>query len=89
VQTLLASYYEQMGDLRLADKYRQAAVGEMRRLGDRRGTAELLLSGVIPTRTLMRINPANLREARELADEVGWVEGVAQASRKTSQIKDL
>jgi serine/threonine-protein kinase len=89
VQTLLASFYEQMGDLRLADKYRQAAVGEMRRLGDRRGTAELLLSGVIPTRTLLRINPANLREARELADEVGWVEGVAQASRKTSQIKDL
>ncbi|HWN68484.1 MAG TPA: AAA family ATPase, partial [Haliangium sp.] len=89
VQTLLASFFEQMGDLRLADKYRQAAVGEMRRLGDRRGTAELLLSGVIPTRTLLRINPANLREARELADEVGWVEGVAQASRKTSQIKDL
>jgi tetratricopeptide (TPR) repeat protein len=89
VQTLLASFYEQMGDLRLADKYRQAAVGEMRRLGDRRGTAELLLSGVIPTRTLLRINPANLREARELADEVGWVEGVAQASRKTSQIKDF
>jgi tetratricopeptide (TPR) repeat protein len=89
VQTLLASFCEQMGDLRLADKYRQAAVGEMRRLGDRRGTAELLLSGVVPTRTLLRINPANLREARELADEVGWVEGVAQASRKTSQIKDL
>jgi tetratricopeptide (TPR) repeat protein len=89
VQTLLASFCEQVGDLRLADKYRQAAVGEMRRLGDRRGTAELLLSGVIPTRTLLRINPANLREARELADEVGWVEGVAQASRKTSQIKDL
>jgi serine/threonine-protein kinase len=89
VQTLLASYYEQMGDLRLADKYRQAAVGEMRRLGDRRGTAELLLSGVIPTRTLMRINPDSLREARELADEVGWVEGVAQANRKTNQIKDL
>lgn len=89
VQSLLAVYYEQMGDLRLADKYRQAAVSEMRRLGDRRGTAELLLSGVIPTRTLMRINPANLREARELADEVGWAEGVVQASRKTSQIKDL
>jgi tetratricopeptide (TPR) repeat protein len=89
VQTLLASFCEQVGDLRLADKYRQAAVSEMRRLGDRRGTAELLLSGVIPTRTLLRINPANLLEARELADEVGWVEGVAQASRKTSQIKDL
>lgn len=89
VQTLLASFYDQMGDLRLADKYRQAAVSEMRRLGDRRGTAELLLSGVVPTRTLLRINPANLREARELADEVGWVEGVAQASRKTSQIKDF
>ena len=89
VQSLLAGYYEQIGDLRLADKYRQAAVSEMRRLGDRRGTAELLLSGVIPTRTLMRINPANLYEARTLADEIGWTEGVLQASRKTSQLEDL
>ncbi len=86
-QTLLASYYEQLGDLRLADKYRQAAVTELRRLGDRRGTAELLLSGVVPTRTLMRIDPANLREARELADEVGWAEGVAKASRRTDRLK--
>ncbi|WP_428262251.1 protein kinase domain-containing protein [Haliangium sp.] len=89
VQSLLASYCEQLGDLRLADQYRNAAVSEMRRLGDRRGTAELLLAGVVPTRTLTRISPANLREARELADEVGWDDGVAQASGKTNQIKDL
>lgn len=88
VQGVLASLYEQGGDLRLAEKYRQAAVSEMRRLGDRRGTAELLLSGMVPTRTLIRINPATLREARTLADEVGWVEGVAQANQKTRQIKD-
>lgn len=87
VQAVLASLYGQIGDLRLAEKYRQAAVNEMRRLGDRRGTAELLLSGMIPTRTLIRINPATLREARTLADEVGWVEGVVQANQKTKQIK--
>lgn len=89
VQALLASLYEQVGDVRLAEKYRQAAVNEMRRLGDRRGTAELLLAGVVPTRTLLRINPATLREARALADEVGWIEGVEEASQKTRQIKDL
>ncbi len=89
VQSLLASFYEAMGNLRRAEDYREAAVKEMRRLGDRRATAELLLSGVVPTRTLMRINPATLREARELADEIGWAEGVEQASEKTNQIKDL
>ncbi|MCG8417255.1 MAG: protein kinase [Proteobacteria bacterium] len=79
VQTLLASHYEKLGNLKLAEQYREAAVNEMRRLGDRRGTAELLLSGITPTRTFWRLNPAYLREARELADEVGWSEGVQRA----------
>lgn len=81
VQTMLATYYAQLGNLGLALQYRQAAVNEMRRLGDRRGTAELILAGRVPTRTLLRINPAERREARELADEVGWVEGVLQAEQ--------
>jgi len=68
----------------LAEQYRDAAVNEMRRLGDRRGTAELLLSGLSPTRTLVRVNPAQLREARELADEVGWSEGVQRALEEMS-----
>ena len=84
VQTLLASHYEKLGNEDLAKQYRDAAVNEMRKLGDRRGTAELLLSGLTPTRTLWRINPAYLQEARELADEVGWSEGVQRALEELS-----
>ena len=50
----------------------------MRKLGDRRGTAELLLAGTSPTRTLPRLGP-NLEEARALANEVGWAEGARKA----------
>ena len=46
----------------------------------RRGTAELLLYGTSPGRTLMRISPEVLSEARELAREVGWTEGEQRAS---------
>ena len=79
VQATLASLYESDGNAVKAERYRQAAVDEMRRLGDRRGTAELLLAGAGPTRRLLRITPASLREARELAAEVGWTEGVHRA----------
>jgi hypothetical protein len=71
--------FEKAGNAIKAERYRQAAVDEMRRLGDRRGTAELLLAGSGPTRRLLRITPASLREARELAAEVGWAEGVRRA----------
>lgn len=80
VQSMLALYYERAGDLERAETYRQAAVDEMRRLGDRRGTAELLLQGVRPTRTIQRISPESLEEARVLAQEVGWEEGIARAA---------
>ncbi|MBW2277608.1 MAG: hypothetical protein JRF63_08970 [Deltaproteobacteria bacterium] len=79
VQATLATLYENDGNAVKAERYRQAAVDEMRRLGDRRGTAELLLAGSGPTRRLLRITPASLREARELAAEVGWTEGVERA----------
>ena len=78
-QVMLANHFERTGNIQKAERYRQAAVEEMRLLGDRRGTAELLLAGVDPTRRLMRITPASLREARELADEVGWLEGLTRA----------
>ncbi len=82
VQAMLAAHYERLGNVQKAERYRQSAVDEMRRLGDRRGTAELLLQGVDPTRTLLRITPASLREARELALEVGWMEGAQRAGRR-------
>ena len=49
-------------------------------MGDRRGTAELLLYGTGSGRTLLKISPDALREAHELASEVGWSEGEARAS---------
>lgn len=82
VQSMLASLYEKLGDLDQVTRCRAAAVEEMRTLGDRRGTAELLLAGIRPTRTLMRIDPSSLREAAVLAAEIGWLEGVEQARRR-------
>ncbi len=78
-QSMLAVELEKIGNQQRADHYRKAAVDNMRRLGDRRGTAELLLAGAHPTRSLMRISNASLREARQLAAEVGWAEGLERA----------
>lgn len=79
-QSLLAACHEKLGNHMLADRHRRSAVEELRRMGDRRGTAELLLYGTSPGRTLMRISPEVLHEARELAHEVGWTEGEQRAS---------
>ncbi len=76
---LLAELYEAKKDFGKAAQYRERAVDEMRRLGDRRGTAELLLAGAAPTRSLVRIKPHSLREARDLAQEIGWREGFEKA----------
>jgi tetratricopeptide (TPR) repeat protein len=79
--SFLARLYEAAGNLPKANRYRREAVEGMRRLGDRRGTAELLLAGTSPTTTMMRISPSTIREARELAEEIGWVEGTELARR--------
>lgn len=78
-RSLLATAYEKLGNQMIAERHRRGAVDEMRRMGDRRGTAELLLFGTNPGRTLMRISADLLREARELAHEVGWTEGESRA----------
>jgi hypothetical protein len=80
VQSFLASVCDRGGQTAKAQRYREQAVEEMRKLGDRRGTAELLLAGTSPTRTLPRLTP-HIEEARALAAEVGWDEG-ATAPRK-------
>jgi len=79
-RALLSTCYEKLGNLVLAERHRRGAVAEMRRMGDRRGTAELMLYGTTAGRTLLKISPDVLREARELAREVGWTEGVSRAS---------
>jgi len=79
-RALLATAYEKLGNHILAERHRRGAVDEMRKLGDRRGTAELLLYGASSGRTLMKIAPEVLKEARELAREVGWTEGETRAT---------
>lgn len=79
IQAMLAGQLEEIGDTERARELRRAAVEEMRRLGDRRATAELLLDGARPTKTYAPIGPSSLREAQELAEEIGWTEGVERA----------
>ncbi len=79
-ESLLAAGYDKLGNPAQAEKHRRAAVEVMRKMGDRRGTAELLLYGTGSGRTLLKISPDALREARELAREVGWSEGEARAT---------
>lgn len=76
IQSMLASVYERMDRADLAERHKVAAVAEMRRLGDRRATAELLLSGASMTKALPRLSPTALEEARTLASEIGWSEGI-------------
>jgi tetratricopeptide (TPR) repeat protein len=75
IHAMLASECDRLGQPTEAKRYREVAIDELRALGDRRSTAELILSVVSPTRTLLRIAPPALQEARALAREVGWTEG--------------
>ncbi|MEZ4362866.1 MAG: protein kinase [Kofleriaceae bacterium] len=74
VQALLATLCEQSGLSGKADRYRQGAIQYMRDLGDRRATAEMLLTlAVDPARG---VPVAQAQEAGVLAAEVGWADGV-------------
>ncbi len=84
IRSMLAGLLEQIGDRRRADELREQAIEEMRRLGDRRGTAELLLDGARPSESFTPITSASLREAEELAQEIGWVEGERRARQVVS-----
>jgi len=79
IRSMLAGLLEQTGQQRRAGELRDQAIDEMRRLGDRRGTAELLLDGARPTESFSPIASGSLREAEELAQEIGWVEGERRA----------
>jgi len=80
-QAFLAGQFEHVGNQAKAAVYRRRAVDALRALGDRRGTAELLLSAVRITKSVGPVTPSGLREARLLAEEVGWTEGVRRARR--------
>jgi serine/threonine-protein kinase len=79
----LAAIYDALGERENADNFRRRAIEDMRAMGDRRATAELLLAASRPSTTVHRIAPAAIREARLLAEEVGWNEGVRRARQVT------
>jgi serine/threonine-protein kinase len=81
VQQQLAALCDKAGLTAKAERYRQAAIQEMRSLGDRRGTAELLLSDA-PARGAVVV-PSRVQDAIALTKEIGWVEGHDRATRKT------
>lgn len=81
VQQLLASLCEKAGLGGKAERYRQAAIAEMRNLGDRRATAELLLTET-PSRGTI-VQASRIQDAMQLTKEIGWAEGHERAKRKS------
>ena len=82
VQQLLAQLCDKAGLGGKADRYRQAAINEMRNLGDRRATAELLLNDT-PAKSAV-ILPNRITDAMQLTKEIGWAEGHERAKRKSN-----
>jgi hypothetical protein len=82
VQQLLAALCDKAGLAGKAERYRAAAINEMRTLGDRRATAELLLSDT-PTKTAL-VLPGRINDAMQLTKEIGWTEGHERAKRKSN-----
>lgn len=86
-QQQLATLCEKVGLDAKAERYRQAAIGQMRDLGDRRSTAELLLID-LPSPGAVVI-PNRLQDAMQLTKEIGWVEGHERAKRKSNPPPDI
>lgn len=82
VQTLLANLCDKAGLGGKAERYRQAAIHEMRNLGDRRATAELLLTET-PSRGAV-VMQGRFQDAMQLTKEIGWAEGHERAKRKST-----
>jgi serine/threonine-protein kinase len=82
VQQLLATLCEKVGLGNKAERYRRAAITEIRSLGDRRATAELLLTD-LPTPGAVML-PNRLQDAMALTKEIGWTEGHERAKRKSN-----
>jgi serine/threonine-protein kinase len=87
VQQLLAALCDKAGLGGKAERYRQAAITEMRSLGDRRATAELLLSDT-PARAAL-VMTTRLQDAMQLTKEIGWSEGHERAKRKSNPPTDV
>ncbi|MFT3695359.1 MAG: protein kinase [Kofleriaceae bacterium] len=81
-QQLLAGLCEKVGLGNKAERYRAAAIAEIRALGDRRATAELLLTD-IPSPGAVVV-PNRVQDAMTLSKEIGWTEGHERAKRKSN-----
>ena len=82
VQQLLSALCDKAGLGGKADRYRQSAIQEMRSLGDRRATAELLLSDTPSKGAVVMAN--RIEDAMTLTKEIGWAEGHERARRKSN-----
>ena len=83
VQQLLASLCDKAGLGNKAERYRAAAISEMRNLGDRRATAELLLND-LPSKGAVVLPSSRFTDAVAITKEIGWTEGHERAKRKSA-----
>ena len=86
VHAFLGSVHQGLGRLQHAAEHRRAAADEMRRVGDRRSTAELLLALADPQAVPAPDAKAWLREAEQLANQAGWQEGVQRSRAALAQL---
>jgi tetratricopeptide (TPR) repeat protein len=78
VHTFLGEVEDMLGGAEDAIEHRRLAVDELRSVGDRRTTAELLIALAGPEGASAVDAKAWLTEADALAAEIGWHEGVAR-----------
>ena len=87
LQSLLSVLCEQSGLAGKAERYRHGAISQLRELGDRRATAELLLMPALEPGK--GHTAAHLQEAAALAAEIGWAEGRDRARRSSAPMPGL
>lgn len=86
VHAFLGAVDQTLGRPQHALEHRRAAADEMRRVGDRRSTAELLLALADPQAVAPGDARAWLKEADQLANQVGWQEGVQRSRAALAQM---
>jgi hypothetical protein len=75
-----------LGDVQAALEHRRLAVEELRRVGDRRSTAELLIALADPDGASAIEAKAWLAEADALAGQIGWQEGVDRSRAQLARL---
>ena len=83
----LAELHAELGWPQHAVEHRRQAVDELRRVGDRRSTAELLIALADPPGASVVDAKAWLTEADALSAQVGWQEGVDRSRAALAQLQ--